>query len=78
MSKFDIKSIVADVQKLYNKDKKAQGMISTGATIRQEFTKADGVPVPPGHPLAELVGLPCVPYNKITQIAGPPDSGKST
>lgn len=78
MSKFDIQSIVADVQKLYPKDKKAQGMISTGATIRQEYTSKDGVPVPKGHPLSELVGLPCVPYNKITQIAGPPDSGKST
>lgn len=78
MSKFDIGSIVADVQKLYNKDKKAQGMITTGDTIRQSYTEDDGIPVPLGHPLRELVGLPCVPYNKIIQISGPPDSGKST
>lgn len=78
MSKFDINSIVADVQKLYQKDKKAQGMITTGASIRQSYTAKDGVPVPKGHPLEELVGLPCVPYNKIIQISGPPDSGKST
>lgn len=78
MSKFDISSIVADVQKLYNKDKKSQGMITTGDTIRQSYTAKDGVPIPLGHPLMELAGLPCVPYNKIVQISGPPDSGKST
>ncbi len=78
MSKFNIGAIVADVQKLYNKDPKAKAMITTGDTIRQTYTAKDGVPVPEGHPLRELVGLPCVPYNKITQISGPPDSGKST
>ncbi len=78
MSKFDLTSIVKDVQKLYSKDKKAQGMITTGDTIRQEYTDKDGIPVPEGHPLRELVGLPCAPYNKIIQISGPPDSGKST
>lgn len=78
MSKIDIAGIVAETQKLYSKDKKAQGMITTGDTIRQEYEAKDGVPVPKGHPLAELVGLPCVPYNKIVQISGPPDSGKST
>ena len=78
VGKFDLTSIVKDVQKLYSKDKKAQGMITTGDTIRQEYTDKDGVPVPEGHPLRELVGLPCAPYNKIIQISGPPDSGKST
>lgn len=78
MAKYDISGIVADVQKLYSKDKKAQGMISSGDSIRQEYTEKNGVPVPEGHPLRELVGLPCVPYSKIIQISGPPDSGKST
>jgi len=78
MSKFDISSIVADVQKLYGKDTKAKAMITTGESIRQSYSDKDGVPVPEGHPLLELVGLPCVPYNKIVQISGPPDSGKST
>jgi len=76
--KFDVKSIAEEVQKLYKKDEKSQSMITTGDTIRQDYTEADGVPVPKGHPLQELVGLPCVPYNKIVQISGPPDSGKST
>ncbi len=78
MAKVDIGSIVSEVQKLYAKDKKSQGMITTGDTIKQSYTDKDGIPVPKGHPLAELVGIPCVPYNKIVQISGPPDSGKST
>lgn len=78
MSKFDINSIVADVQKLYQKDKKSQSMITTGSAVKQVYTEQDGIPVPQGHPLRELLSLPCVPYNKITQISGPPDSGKST
>lgn len=78
MSKFNLDKVVANVQKLYNKDEKSKAMITTGASIRQIYTANDGIPVPEGHPLSELVGLPCVPYNKITQISGPPDSGKST
>lgn len=78
MSKFDIAGIVADVQKLYAKDVKSQSMVTTGASVKQKYTGNDGIPVPAGHPLRELVGLPCVPYNKIIQISGPPDSGKST
>ncbi len=78
MAKFDIAAIVSDVQKLYAKDKKSSAMITTGASVKQKYTDKDGVPVPSGHPLAELVSLPCVPYNKIIQISGPPDSGKST
>lgn len=78
MAKVNIGSIVSEVQKLYAKDTKSKNMITTGDTIRQEYQSKDGVPVPKGHPLAELVGLPCVPYNKIIQISGPPDSGKST
>lgn len=78
MTKFDVNSIVSEVQKLYQKDKKAQSMITTGDTIRQSYTEKDGVPVPKGHPLRELVSLPCVPYNKIIQVSGVPDTGKST
>ena len=78
MSKYDLTSIVENVQSLYKKDEKSKSMISTGDSIRQVYTEKDGVPVPSGHPLRELVSLPCVPYNKIIQISGPPDSGKST
>ena len=76
--KFDLNAIVEEVQSIYKKDKKSQGMVTTGDTIRQEYTEKDGIPVPDGNPLRELVSLPVVPYNKIVQISGPPDSGKST
>lgn len=78
MAKFDLNSIVSDVRKLYAKDKKAQLMIQTGDSVKKEYSESDGVPVPEGHPLKELVGLPCVPYNKIIQTSGLPDTGKST
>lgn len=78
MSKFDIAGIVAEVQKLYNKDTRSKDMLSTGASIKQKYLAQDGVPVPSGHPLNALVGLPCVPFNKIIQFAGNPDGGKST
>lgn len=78
MAKFDLSSIVEDVQKLYAKNAKSKAMITTGDTIRQEYQAKDGIPVSAGHPLKELVGLPCVPYNKIVQFSGGPDVGKST
>lgn len=76
--KFDISSIVNDVHKLYNKDSKSKDMVTTGDSVRQNYTEKDGIPVPAGHPLKELLGLPCVPYNKILQWSGRPDTGKST
>lgn len=78
MAKFDVASIVAEVQKLYNKDPKSQSMITTGNTIKQVYTTADGIPLPEGNILRILSGLPCLPYNKIIQIAGDSDTGKST
>lgn len=78
MAKFDVASIVAEVQKLYNKDPKSQSMITTGNTIKQVYTAADGIPLPEGNILRILSGLPCLPYNKIIQIAGDSDTGKST
>lgn len=76
--KFDLNSIMEEVLEHYKKDKKSQGMITTGDTIRRDYTEKDGVPLPEGHPIRELAGLPCLPYNKIIQFSGPPDSGKST
>lgn len=78
MSSINISKIVADMQKLYAKDKKIQSIICTGADVKAEYTTKDVVPLPEGHPLRELLGLPGVPYNKIIQIAGKPDCGKST
>lgn len=78
MAKIDVKSIVSDMQKLYAKDKKIQSIITTGDSVKQDYTDADVVPLPSGHPLRELTGLPGIPFNKIIQVAGKPDTGKST
>lgn len=78
MSKFDIGAIVASVHKLYNKDAKSQSMITTGDSIKQDYTEKDGIPLKEGSIIRILSGLPCVPYNKIIQLAGDSDTGKST
>lgn len=78
MSKFDINAIVSDVHKLYNKDKKSQSMITTGDAIKQDYTEKDGVPLKADSIIRTLSGLPCLPFNKIVQIAGDSDTGKST
>lgn len=76
--KFDVNAIVAEVQKLYNKDTRSQDMITTGDNIKQAYTEKDGIPLAPSNILRLLSGLPCLPYNKIVQIAGDSDTGKST
>jgi RecA/RadA recombinase len=78
MAKIDVTKIVSDMQKLYAKDKKVQSIISTGDAVKSSYTEKDVVPLPKGHPLRELTGLPGIPFNKIIQIAGKPDTGKST
>lgn len=78
MAKVDVNSIVAEMQKLYSKDKKIQSIITTGASVKQDYTINDGIPLPDNHPLRHLTALPVLPYNKITQVAGKADTGKST
>jgi len=78
MSKIDVSKIVSDMQKLYSKDKKVQSLITTGDSVKQSYTIDDVVPLPKDHPLEVLMGLPGIPFNKIIQVAGKPDCGKST
>lgn len=78
MSKVNVSQIVSDIQKLYSKDKKVLSLIGTADSIKQEYTAEDVVTLPDGHPLRTLMGLPGIPYNKIIQVAGKPDCGKST
>ncbi len=78
MAKINLGKIVSDMQKLYQKDKKAQSIITTGASVKTSYAESDVVPLPKGHPLRELLGLPGIPYNKIIQVAGKADTGKST
>lgn len=78
MSKIDVKKIAALVQKLYQKDKKSLDIVTTGDVIKAEYTDNDVILLSPTNPIRQLFGLPGLPYNKIIQCAGKPDSGKST
>lgn len=78
MSKIDVSKIVKEVRSLYQKDKKLQSIICTGDSVRESYSVDDVVPLKEGHPLQTLLGLPGIPYNKIIQVAGKPDCGKST
>lgn len=78
MAKINPQDIVASVQKLYAKDKRSQSIVSTGDKIKSEYTKNDVVEAPEGHPFVELTGLPGLPFNKIIEVAGENDTGKST
>lgn len=76
--KYNLDKVVSDVQKLYNKDKKSIDSIATGSVIKTDYTINDVIPLPASNPISRLFGLPGLPYNKIVQFAGKPDSGKST
>ena len=78
MSKIDVSKVVASVQKLYSKDKKALSIISTGDAVKIDYLAVDVAPLPFGHPLQVLSGVIGIPFNKIVQVAGKPDCGKST
>lgn len=78
VKKIDLTKIVGDMHKLYAKDKKAQSIITTGDTVKTAYTEADGILLPETHPLRQLMQLPVLPYNKIVQVVGKPDTGKST
>jgi RecA/RadA recombinase len=76
--KIDVTKIVSDMQKLYAKDKKIQSIITTGDSVVIDYTDKDVIKLPSEHPISVLAGLPGLPYNKIVQVAGKPDAGKST
>lgn len=78
MAKINLEKIVTDLQKLYAKEKRVQSLICTGDSVKLDYTESDVVPLPGSHPLRTLMGLPGLPFNKIIQIAGKPDCGKST
>lgn len=76
--KIDISKIVADMQKMYAKDKRIGNIVSTGASVKTKLTKDDVIVLDPKHPFVHLSGELGLPYNKIVQVAGKPDTGKST
>lgn len=78
MGKVDLSKVIADTRKTYAKDARAQDIICMGDVVAKTYTDADGVPLPEGNIIREVIGIPVLPYNKIGQVAGPSDTGKST
>ncbi len=78
MGKIDVNKIVQEARKLYAKDKKANTIIGTGADVKTDYTDNDVILLDKSNPLRLLLGLSGIPYNKIIQVAGKADSGKST
>jgi RecA/RadA recombinase len=65
------------VKAAYAKNPNAKGVISFGMEAKV-YADKDGVPVPEPHPFRELTSIVCLPFNKVTQWAGKPDTGKSS
>lgn len=71
-------SILAKVQSLYSKNDRVKSVLKFSTSEKKIYSDKDGVPLDDMHPLRTLIGLPCLPFNKIVQVAGKPDTGKST
>lgn len=74
MSKIDLSKVVADVQKLYSKDKKPIN-IGTGSKLRGT-TDEDFIPMPDWW--QKGTNTKGLPFGKIVMIAGDSDSGKTS
>lgn len=78
MAKLSAAEIAKKVQGLYGPKDKNRDIISTGADLKRPERPEDFIVAPERHPWRQLTGLMGLPYDIITQIAGAPDSGKST
>lgn len=78
MAKISAADIAAKVQQLYKPKDESRKIISTGANLKRPSNPEDFVLAPKSHPWLQLTGLLGMPYDIITQVAGSPDSGKST
>jgi RecA/RadA recombinase len=78
MAKLSAAEIAAKVQGLYKPKDKNRDIIGTGADLKRPTKPEDFVVMNSEHPWSTLTGLLGLPYDIITQIAGAPDSGKST
>ena len=55
-----------------------QRILSNTSGAPKVYAETDGVPLPPENPIRCMTGLPCLPYNRVAQVMGKPDCGKST
>lgn len=78
MAKKSAADIAKLVKKLYDPKDKNKDIITTGADLKRPTKPEDFVVAPEDHSWRMVTGLMGLPYDIITQIAGAPDSGKST
>ena len=78
MAKINAADIAKKVQSLYAPKDKNKEIISTGASLKRPTKPEEFVVAPEEHPWRTLTGLMGIPFDMIVQIAGSPDSGKST
>lgn len=78
MAKISAKDIASKVQGLYDKKDKNRNIIGTGATLRRPVKPEDFIIIEEDNPWRALTGLMGLPFDYIIQVAGAPDSGKST
>lgn len=75
--KLDLDAIVSMAQNAYGKDKSLASKISTGKSISRPTDDEDFI-MWPDSPWSTLTGIKGLPFGYICQVAGKPDSGKST
>lgn len=75
MSKYNVSSVVADVQKLYAKDKNMSEKVGVGSKLRG-MTDKDFVIMPKWW--QDGTNTKGIPFGKIVMIAGDSDSGKTS
>jgi RecA/RadA recombinase len=78
MSKIDISKIVSEVQGRYAKRKDLASDICSGDGVQLSRDASAYIISPKTDFWEKMIGLPGVPWGKIIQFAGKPDSGKST
>lgn len=71
-------SVADRVRALYAKDDSMKRILSNNSGAPKVYAESDGVPLPEHNPIRQMTGVPCLPFNKIVQVAGKPDTGKST
>lgn len=78
MAKISAADIAKKAQLLYDKKDKNKDIIGTGVNLKRPTEDADFILAPESHPWRSLTGLKGLPFGYIIQVAGAPDSGKST
>ncbi len=71
-------SAVDKLKAMYAKNSRVMKVLNNDSLDIRDYTEDMGAPLAPNNAIRLLTGLPCIPFNKIVQVAGKPDTGKST